>query len=117
MNDTQFSAAVGHTICRIRKTGILLKPEQVQAAYQRRDVFLWLLTGFSKSIDYEVLPFFLHLSVALKYKCYMCCLGMMDQVAKFGKFYILSYHILSHSARCFLQRNILHRHTQYLGYS
>ena len=39
---------------------IVLKPEQLQAVhhmYDGRDVFLWLPTGFGKSIRYEVLPF------------------------------------------------------------
>ena len=38
----------------------MLKPEQLQAVrhmYEGRDVFLWLPTGFGKSICYEVLPF------------------------------------------------------------
>jgi len=51
MNDAQFSAAVAHALCQM---GIVLKPEQVQAAYRGRDAFLWLLTGFGKSIGYEI---------------------------------------------------------------
>ena len=37
-----------------------LKPEQkacVKSIYEGKDVFLWLPTGFGKSICYEVLPF------------------------------------------------------------
>ena len=37
-----------------------LTPEQkacVNSTYEGKDVFLWLPTGFGKSICYEVLPF------------------------------------------------------------
>ena len=37
-----------------------LKPEQrdsVKSMFAGRDVFLWLPTGFGKSVCYEVLPF------------------------------------------------------------
>jgi len=47
-------------VSKIGKEGIVLKPEQLQAVqhiYEGRDVFLWLPTGFGKSICYEVLLF------------------------------------------------------------
>ena len=37
-----------------------LKPEQkacVKSIYEGKDIFLWLPTGFGKSICYKVLPF------------------------------------------------------------
>ena len=61
MNDTQFSAAVAQALCRIGETGIALKAEQVQAAYQGRDVFLWLYWQV-----HWLRNSFLSLSVALK---------------------------------------------------
>ena len=42
---------------KVRRAGIVLKPEQLQAIchmYEGRDVFLWLPTGFGKSICYEI---------------------------------------------------------------
>ena len=45
---------------------MILKPEQkacIDFIYQGRDVFLWLPTGFGKSICYEVLPFMFDLKL------------------------------------------------------
>ena len=39
---------------------MMLKPQQqesVKSVYEGKDVFLWLPTGFGKSLCYEVLPF------------------------------------------------------------
>ena len=58
MSDTLFTVAVVHTW--IGKLSIVLKPEPIQTIhyiYQRRDVCLWLPTGFGKSICYVGLPF------------------------------------------------------------
>ena len=48
-------------LMRWRKFGapntLVLKKEQVSAVYEGRDVFVWLPTGFGKSICYELLPF------------------------------------------------------------
>ena len=49
-----------YAVQKVGKAGSVLKPEQLQAVchmYEGRDVFLWLPTGFGKSIYYEVLPF------------------------------------------------------------
>ena len=40
----------------IGKEGLKLKPEQLQAIHGK-GVFLWLPTGFGKSVCYETLPF------------------------------------------------------------
>ena len=66
----QFDVAVAHALPLIKKTDIVLKPEEVQAihhTYQGRDVFLWLLTGSGKSVCYKVRNFLLSLSVALQW--------------------------------------------------
>ena len=59
-DDALFTKAVSHAVSKVGRTGIDLKPEQVKAIrhlYEGRDVFLWLPTGFGKSICYEILPF------------------------------------------------------------
>jgi len=45
---------------RLGCASVTLKEEQtacVKGIYERKDVFLWLPTGFGKSMRYEVLPF------------------------------------------------------------
>ena len=58
--ETEFDSALQHSLCRLGVATITPKPEQrkaVQSIYQGRDVFVWLPTGFGKSLCYEVLPF------------------------------------------------------------
>ena len=52
-----FAKSVSYAVSKVGKAGIVLKPEQLQAVRHMYDVFLWLPTGFGKSICYEVLPF------------------------------------------------------------
>ena len=52
--------ALKFALCCIGKGDFTLKAEQLDAIkciYDGRDVFLWLPTGFGKSICYETLPF------------------------------------------------------------
>lgn len=56
----EFDRALKFALCCVGKEGLPLKSEQVEAIkliYGRKDVFLWLPTGFGKSICYETLPF------------------------------------------------------------
>ena len=56
----RFDEAVSFALCAIGKEGLKLKTEQLQAirhVYDGSDVFLWLPTGFGKSVCYETLPF------------------------------------------------------------
>ena len=56
-SDARFATAVSYALQKVRRAGIVLKPEQLQAVrhvYEVGDVFLWLPTGFGKSICYEV---------------------------------------------------------------
>ena len=58
--DRLFTGALSHALSRIGLSSIALKQEQlttIRYLYQRKDIFLWLPTGFGKSICYEVLPF------------------------------------------------------------
>ena len=67
MSDPQFAFLLSQAISKVGKAGMVLKPEQLQAVchvYEGRDVFLWLPTGFGKSICYEILPFLFDLKLA-----------------------------------------------------
>ena len=60
MEDRQFTDDLSYALSRIGFSSIALKQEQLTAIrylYQRKDGFLWLPTGFEKSVCYEVLPF------------------------------------------------------------
>ena len=49
-----------YALARVGCSSISLKPEQkecIQCIFDGKDVFVWLPTGFGKSICYEVLPF------------------------------------------------------------
>ena len=55
-----FDEAVTYALRAVEKERIVLKTEQLEAIrhiYDGKDVFLWLPTGFGKSICYETLPF------------------------------------------------------------
>ena len=49
-----------YTLARVGYSSMSLKPEQkecIKCIFDGKDVFVWLPTGFGKSICYEVLPF------------------------------------------------------------
>ena len=55
-----FDEVVTYALRAVGKERIVLKTEQLEAIrhiYDGKDVFLWLPTGFGKSICYETLPF------------------------------------------------------------
>lgn len=56
--EDEFTAAVEYTLQRTGKQDLKLKWEQIDAVHHLyKDVLLWLPTGFSKSVCYEMLPF------------------------------------------------------------
>ena len=66
-NSGDFKSALTYSVSKIGHPGLSLKPEQVaaiQAVYCGKDVFVWLPTGFGKSLCYEALPFV--------YDCKLC---------------------------------------------
>jgi len=55
-----FNRAPFFALQRLDSPGMRLKPEQVasiSAVYKSKDVFIWLPTGFGKSVCYETTPF------------------------------------------------------------
>ena len=55
-----FNKALKFALCCIGKSDFTLKAEQLDAIkciHDGKDIFLWLPTGFGKSICYETLPF------------------------------------------------------------
>ena len=58
--------ALTYALRNVGCSSLSLKPEQkrcVSCIYEGKDVFLWLPTGFGKSICYEVLPFMFDLKL------------------------------------------------------
>ena len=61
-SEKAFADSILYGLSRIRKPGLTLKLQQLEAVrriYEGKDVFLWLPTGFGKLVCYEVLPFVL----------------------------------------------------------
>jgi len=55
-----FHDSVTYALACLKQRSVKLKPEQesaIKATYEGSDVFLWLPTGYGKSICYQVLPF------------------------------------------------------------
>ena len=58
--ELNFDRALFFALQRLDSPGMRLKPEQVasiSAVYKGKDVCIWLLTGFGKSMCYETTPF------------------------------------------------------------
>ena len=55
-----FSDAVSYALKQLQMSHVSLKPEQrssMEAIYDGHDVFMWLPTGYGKSLCFQALPF------------------------------------------------------------
>ena len=55
-----FSDAVSYALKQLQMSHVSLKPEQrssMEAIYDGHDVFMWLTTGYGKSLCFQALPF------------------------------------------------------------
>ena len=55
-----FTSASSYALSSLKMDKLQLKAKQVEAirmVYERRDVFVWLPTGYGKSICFQVLPY------------------------------------------------------------
>ena len=72
MNKSDFQAAVAHALSCLQHDRLVLRDKQLEAVkllYEGQDVFLWVPTGYGKSICYQMLPFLLDASwVGLVYR-------------------------------------------------
>ena len=63
---TDLSAALAYALSCVRQEHLSLKDKQLEALrllYQGHDVFLWVPTGYGKSICYQLLPFLFDLKL------------------------------------------------------
>ena len=59
-----FSDAVSYALKQLQMSRVSLKPEQrssMEAIYDGHDVFMWLPTGYGKSLCFQALPFLMEL--------------------------------------------------------
>ena len=59
-NCPSFIEAVSYSLASLGMPGLDLKEEQelaIRAVYDKKDVFVWLPTGFGKSVCFQTLPF------------------------------------------------------------
>ena len=64
----EFSSSVTYALQKLGTPDLVLKPEQrtaINAVYNGRDVFVWLPTGFGKSLCFHTLPFVFDYKLAL----------------------------------------------------
>ena len=57
---SKMDRSISYALEKVGRQTVTLKPEQskcISYMYEGKDVFLWLPTGFGKSLCYEVLPF------------------------------------------------------------
>ena len=65
---SSFAQAVSYTLKKLRTPMLTIKNEQlsaIQAVYERKDVFVWLPTGFGKSLCYQAVPFVVDYKMSL----------------------------------------------------
>ena len=101
-----FSDCVSHALYTLKMPHLSLKKEQIssmEAIYNRRDVFMWLPTGYGKSICYQALPFIMNYKHGQEYSLVIVVSPlialMIDQVTSLRRKNI-KCSIITSSADC-----------------
>ena len=59
-DESAFASGVFYALSHLKMDKMKLKPKQVEAirlVYERKDAFVWLPTGYGKSICFQILPY------------------------------------------------------------
>ena len=59
-DESAFASGVSYALSRLKMDKMELKPKQVEAIrllYERKDAFVWLPTGYGKSICFQISPY------------------------------------------------------------
>lgn len=67
-SSSSFEEAIRHALCKLKLEHLSPKQPQIQAiraVYDSRNVFVWLPTGFGKSLCYQALPFVMDFKLGL----------------------------------------------------